>query len=202
MVCYVTTCLTVNELRRQCTSYMAPTKLWDKFLLLNWDGFKWIPKKNSLMCIKTRHTHPQFYETDCTQWKFGTSSYYRSTFQGTKNTTLWKNEPLWTAFGFWVKMSSNLPCKSKWLDAEFSINSWKQNFKIPLRWVFFILNLTECYQLMKYKQRTAKGTIDAENLLSELCHCGCLLCKTLHQRNFVVPKWVDSCSSSASFPFP
>lgn len=90
-------------------------------------------------------------------------------------------------------------------------SGWMQNListsenkilKSPWDGVFFILNLTECYQLMKYKQCNAKGTIDAENLLSELCHCGCLLCKTLHQRSSVVPKWVDSCSSSASFPFP
>lgn len=82
------------------------------------------------------------------------------------------------------------------------VSTMENKILIPKRWGFFILNLTECYQLMKYKWWNSKGTIDADKLLSELCHCGCLLCKTLHRRNFIVPKLVDSCSSSASFPFP
>lgn len=52
----------------------------------------------------------------------------------------------------------------------------------------FILNLTECYQLMQYKRWDTVGTTDAAQgeLLSELCHHCCLLHKTLYQRRILV----------------
>lgn len=142
MVCDVTTCLRVTELRRQCTSYMAPTQLWNKFLLLNWDGFKWILKKSSLICIKSRHTHPQLYETDCKQWKFGTPSYYRSTFQGTTTPAYGKmnlSEPHFASELKWAAVY----LANWWLSAEFSINYWKQSLKIQKRLISsFLISLS------------------------------------------------------------
>lgn len=152
------------------------------------------------MCSKTLHTPPQLHETNCRQCR-------------DKNTEPHFKGPRTPIYGKKMNLSE-LPFVSevKWVVIYLANqSSWVQNLvlttenkilKSPRDGFFFILNLTECYQLMKYKWWNSKGTIDADKLLSELCHCGCFLYKTLHQRNFIVLQWAESCSSSASFPFP